>query len=82
MPNLDQLISTIQSAPIKQALRAFRKGKRIHLQMEINGDQTSSNRRDFETRLEDAIERRRSRGCHNTRELLREELDDVCLSYA
>lgn len=79
---VSDLIRTIESASANQALRAYRKAKRLHLRMELSEEGTSVNRRNFETRLEEAIERRLKKGTHKTREFLREELDDVCISYA
>lgn len=79
---VSDLIRTIESASVNQALRAFRKGKKIHLHMELSGEGTASQRRDFETRLEDALARRKKSGCHNTRETIKEIEDDVCLSYS
>lgn len=79
---VDDLIRTIERASVQQALRAFRKAKKIHLQMELDGEGTASQRRDFETKLEDALARRKKFGCHNTRETLKEIEDDVCLSYS
>jgi hypothetical protein len=82
MANLETIICTIESASVNQALRAFRKGKKIHLHMELAGQGTAADRRSFETQLEDALARRKKFGCHNTRETIKEIEDDVCLSYS
>lgn len=79
---VSDLIHTIESASVNQALRAFRKGKKIHLHMELSNEGTASQRRNFETQLEDALARRKKFGCHNTRETIKEIEDDVCISYA
>lgn len=79
---VSDLIRTIESASVNQALRAFRKGKKIHLHMELSGIGTAADRRGFETQLEDALARRKKSGCHNTRETIKEIEDDVCLSYS
>ena len=79
---VSDLVNTIESASINQALRAFRKGKKIHLHMELAGQGTAADRRGFETQLEDALARRKKFGCHNTRESIKEIEDDDCISFA
>ena len=79
---VSDLIRTIESASVNQALRAFRKGKKIHLHMELSGEGTAADRRGFETQLEDALARRKKFGCHNTRESIKEIEDDDCISFA
>jgi hypothetical protein len=79
---VSDLIRTIESAPVQIALRAFRRGKRIHLQRELSNEGTAADRRSFETALEDALARRKKFGTHDTREQIKEIEDDVCLSYS
>lgn len=82
MPSLSTLFRTIECAPINKALRAFRKAKTLHLQMELTGESDAANRRSFETKLEDAIARRKKFGTHETREAIKEIEDDDCISFA
>ena len=79
---VSDLIRTIESASVHQALRAFRKGKKIHLHMELSNEGTAADRRGFETALEDALARRKKFGTHTTRESIKEIEDDDCISFA
>jgi len=79
--SITTICHVIERGTVNQAVRAYRTGKRMHLNMETMGEGTRLTRRTFEDKLEAALLRRINRSSLINKETLTERTDNVCLAY-
>lgn len=79
--SINTLCQTIISGNVNRAVRAYRTAKREHLNMEIFGEGTRTERRNFEEKLEQALLRRLARSGPKTRTILEKGVEHASVSH-